>query len=64
MSLKSAVRAVRRLRKQVAERDALINIFDSDRRLMAKLAADKPQFSNPLEVMEANKIRDLLLMKF
>ena len=60
-SLKAAERAVRSLRKQRAERDELLNIFDRERKMLAKLAADTPQFFNPLEVMAAKKIRDLIL---
>lgn len=67
-SLKAAERAVRSLRKQRAERDELLNIFDEllnifdrEREMLAKLAAETPQFFNPLHVMEAKKIRDLIL---
>jgi len=60
-SLKAAERAVRSLTRQRAERDELLNIFDRERKLLAKLAADTPQFFNPLDVYEAKKIRDLIL---
>lgn len=60
-SLKAAERAVRSLTKQRAERDELLNIFDRERKMLAKLAADTPQFFNPLDVYEAKKIRDLIL---
>jgi hypothetical protein len=60
-SLKSAERMVRNLRRQISQRDALLNVFDRDRRLMAKLAAEAPQFSNPITVMEAKKLRDEIL---
>lgn len=60
-SLKSAERTVRSLTKQRAERDELLNIFDHERKMLAKLAAETPQFFNPLDVMEAKKIRDLIL---
>jgi hypothetical protein len=36
-------------------------IFDNDRHLLARLAADTPQFSNPLAVYEAQQLRDALL---
>ena len=52
---------VRNLRAQVAAREELLNRFDRERRLMAKLAADTPQFDNPLHVAEAKEIRDFLL---
>lgn len=60
-SLKAAERNVRSLLKQRAERDELLNIFDRERKMLAKLAAETPQFCNPLDVMEAKKIRDLIL---
>ena len=60
-SLKSAERNVRSLLKQRAERDELLAIFDRERKMLAKLAADTPQFFNPLDVYEAKKIRDLIL---
>lgn len=60
-SLKAAERNVRSLLKQRAERDELLNIFDRERKLLAKLAAKTPQFYNPFDVMEAEKIRDVLL---
>ena len=60
-SLRAAERNVRSLLKQRAERDELLNIFDRERKMLAKLAADTPQFFNPLDVYEAKKIRDLIL---
>jgi|GEM_PF-4353134 len=60
-SLKAAERAVRSLTKQRDELDELLAIFDRERKMLAKLAADTPQFFNPLDVMEAKKIRDLIL---
>ena len=60
-SLVSAQTMVRRLRRQIAERDELLTRFDSERRLMARLAAETPQFFNPLVVMEAKQIRDHIL---
>jgi hypothetical protein len=61
-SLKNAERMVRRLQKQVADRDELLERFDRERKLLAKLAADTPQFYNPLHVMEARRIRDSILL--
>jgi hypothetical protein len=52
---------VRRLRRQIAERDELLTRFNRERRLMARLAAETPQFFNPLVVMEAKQIRDRIL---
>jgi len=62
-SIKSAERYVRNLRRQVSQCHALLNVFDRDRRLMARLAAETPQFSNPITVMEAKKLRDELLKR-
>ena len=60
-SLISAQAMVRRLRRQIAERDELLTRFDCERRLMARLAAETPQFFNPLVVMEAKQIMDRIL---
>ena len=60
-SLKSAVTAVRQLRKQVAERDELLERFAAERILLAKLACETPQFFNPLDVMYAKNVRDNIL---
>jgi len=38
-----------------------VSRLEKERNLMAKLASDKPQFFNPLVVMEAKKIRDGIL---
>jgi hypothetical protein len=61
-SLKSAERLVRSLRRQVAERDALLNLWSEERIMLAKLGDDTAQFSNPLEIVEAKKIRDAILL--
>ena len=60
-SLSGAEKRVRQLRKQIKERDSLLHQFDRDRRLMAMLASDTPQFDNPLLVYEAKQIRDRIL---
>lgn len=60
-SLIGAQRRVRELQKQVRDRDNLLNTFDKERRLLAELSADTPQFYNPLVVMEAKQIRDRIL---
>lgn len=60
-SLKSAERTVRNLRRQIEHRDILLKDFDSDRRLMARLAAETPQFYNPIVAMQAKKRRDEIL---
>ncbi len=60
-SLASAQRVVRQLRKQIKERDELLTRFDIERRLLARLAADTPQFSNPMDLWAAKRIRDRIL---
>jgi len=60
-SLASAEKMVRRLQRQILERDDLIWIWNRERQLLAKLAADTPQFNNPFVVMEAKQIRDRIL---
>lgn len=60
-SLTGAQARVRQLQKQVEERDKLLIQFDHERRMLAKLSADTPQFFNPLVAMEAKQIRDRIL---
>lgn len=60
-SLKGAQTRVRQLVKQIVTLHELLNRFALERELMAKLAADSPQFDNPLVVYEAKKIRDRIL---
>lgn len=60
-SLKNAEKIVRNLRKQIRECLKLLDRFYHERKLMAKLAADSQQFSNPLVVAEAKQIRDRIL---
>jgi hypothetical protein len=60
-SLKAAEREVRSLRRRISVMRDLLDQFDRERKLMARFAADTPQFSNPLQVWEAKKIRDGIL---
>lgn len=62
-SLKGAQTRVRQLQKQVKQRDDLLDHFDRQRLMLARLAAVTPQFYNPLDVVEAKKIRDSILGK-
>jgi hypothetical protein len=62
-SLTGAEAMVRKLRKQIAERNDLIDIWNQERLILAKLAADTPQFYNPFDVIEAKQIRDKILLK-
>lgn len=52
---------VERLRRQLAERDALVEEYDDDRRALALLAADTPLLTNPAQVWCAKSIRDMIL---
>jgi hypothetical protein len=49
------------LRKQRQHLSALLEIYARERKLMARLAAKTPQFSNRVEVWEAEKLRDAIL---
>jgi hypothetical protein len=67
-SIEGAVRRIRQLEKQqriatgiLTGRNLEIKQLDSDRKLMARLAADGPCFFNPLEAMAAKQRRNLLL---
>jgi len=60
-SLASAEKMVRRLQRQIAERDDLIRIWSHERLMLAKLSAEMPRFFNPMIVWEAEKIRDRIL---
>lgn len=60
-SMAGAQRRVRELEKQVAAWREVAEKFHEERTLLAKLSAETPQFFNPLDVMEAKKIRDSIL---
>lgn len=60
-SLKSAERMVRNLRRQIKERDDLLKEFSTNLKTLAKLSAETPQFFNPLDVMQAKRLRDFIL---
>jgi chorismate mutase len=49
------------LRKKIAERDRLIDRWAAERVTLAKLAAETPQFYNPLDVADAKRLRDHIL---
>ncbi len=61
---KNLDRAVQRIRKQ----QRLLELYEKlctelreERNLMARLASDIPQFSNPIDVWEAKQLRDKIL---
>jgi len=60
-SINGAQSQVRKLRCQLNECNKLLSQYDAECRLMAKLAADTPQFYNPLVVFEAQHVRDRIL---
>ena len=60
-SISGAQRKVRELQRQIVQRDALLHEWHMERVQLAKLAADTPQFYNPLFAMEAKQIRDRIL---
>ena len=62
-SLKGAEAQVRNCRKQIRQRDEVIDRLIGERNALAKLAADGPQFNNPIEAMAAKKIRDEVLKR-
>lgn len=62
-TLSGAQARVRQLQRQIHERDELLKQFDLERVMMAKLAADSPQFYNPIIVAEAKRIRDRILSR-
>jgi hypothetical protein len=62
-SIDGAVRAVRRRDRLLHQYRSLANELSLERKLMARLADDTPQFSNPVEIWEAKKLRDKILLK-
>ena len=60
-SLAGAQRRVRELQKQIESWSEICDRVIRERNLMAMLAAETPQFSNPLDVAEAKQIRDRVL---
>ena len=60
-SLKNAEVTVRQCRKQIAQCHKLMERWSHERKMLARLAAPSPQFSNPFDVIEAQKIRDSIL---
>ncbi len=60
-SLRAAERLVRELLKLHQRAVQLLEQYASDRKLLAKLASKTPQFYNPLDVYEAERIRDEIL---
>lgn len=60
-TLSGAQRRVRELMKQREALNDLIEQLVRERHMLAKLAAKGPAFFNPLEVMEAEQLRDAVL---
>lgn len=60
-TLAGAQRRVRELEVQLNAWREVTDKIARERTMLAKLAADTPQFFNPLDVMEAKQIRDRIL---
>lgn len=60
-SLKGAEAMVRNHRKQIADLNAILERWAKERGMLAKLAAGTVQFFNPIDMIEAEKIRDSIL---
>lgn len=60
-SLRAAQTRVRRLQRQVEVKDTMLAQLYTERNLLAKLAANTPQFFNPLVAMDAKRIQDRIL---
>jgi hypothetical protein len=60
-SITGAQIRVRQLERLLGKYKDLVNKFDKDRILLAKLAAKTPQFFDPLVAMEAEQLRDRIL---
>lgn len=63
-SLPAAQRTARYLRKQLNEAHEQIKKLHTERVALAKLAAKGPCFFNPLDVMQAEKYRDQILLQY
>ena len=62
-TITGAQRRVRELQKQNDDLNELASRLMNERVALAKLAADGPAFFNPLEVMNAKRIRDGILAR-
>lgn len=60
-SIGAAERRVHMLERQIKQRDDLLSEWSHERKMLAKLAAETPQFFNPLVAAEAKQIRDRIL---
>lgn len=60
-SIDGAVRRIRELTRSVKDRDDLLKRWSHELKMLAKLASESPQFYNPLDVVEAKRIRDGIL---
>lgn len=60
-TLSGAQARVRTLERRITHLVGLIDKLDKERRALAKLAAKEPMFFNPLDVWEAEKVRDRIL---
>lgn len=52
---------VRMLERRLRDMGLLLEQYSYERRLLARLCAKTPQFSNPMDVWEAEQVRDKIL---
>ncbi len=60
-TISGAQQRVRQLERHLTLVTRLLDEAAKDRRLLARLAAKTPQFSNPIDVWRAEKVRDRVL---
>jgi hypothetical protein len=60
-TISGAQARVRNLERIVAKYEEICARLKRERNTMAKLAADTPQFFNPIHVVNAKKLRDRIL---
>lgn len=60
-TITGAERRVRQLERNLKEAHRVLDRVISERNVLARLAAETPQFSNPLDVREAKAIRNRIL---
>lgn len=60
-SIEATERRIRRLESHCYEYKQICDLYQQEKIMLAKLAATGPAFFNPLDAMEAEKLRDKLL---
>lgn len=62
-TITGAQQRVRLLERRLDFAHKLLERYARERMLLARLASKTPQFSNPLEVLDAEKLRDNILAR-